>query len=64
MPEKPCESIAGFLAFAMASNGMASAYSIWSGNLKEFYLSRELRGKFGEKFGENIRHLQYVRNMR
>jgi hypothetical protein len=36
----------GFLAFAMASNGMVSVYSIWSGNLKEFYLSRKVRGKY------------------
>lgn len=36
----------GFLAFAMASNGMVSIYSIRLGNLKEFYLSRKVRGKY------------------
>ena len=37
MPEKLGESNTGLLASAMALHGMVSIYSIWSGNLKEFY---------------------------
>jgi len=44
------QSNSGFLAFAMASNGMVSVYSIWSGNLKEFYLSGNVRGKVRGKY--------------